>query len=202
MNKFSVITAAIVSSITMGSVALADTDAQPYRPDISQSLNSSTNRWHAGFEIGLGVPAGATVSLVVNPRLNWLQLGAGVGYNYLAFGPEGFVKLDPLALLPKVPIGIFGEFRAGIFPVENIPGHSSDIPGVGYSYESFQAGLRLGRADHGFRWDFKVGEAHIDAHTSNFQSRVASGNTSGVTFGNPTASGWIPAVSMGPSFVW
>lgn len=228
MNKY-IIFAAVSSSLTIGSSALADQDtvgslmadppttnvpatapvtntyvAPTTTPMVAPNAHAATTThqvdehpWHVGGEFSLGFPSGASLGVVVNPKLDWVQLGAYLDYNYVApFGGKLSLKLDPLALLPDVPIGIFGDLQAGIFPEGKIPGHS-DVPGVGYSFESFLGGLRLGKAT-GFRWNFEFGESHLNVHTSNFQSVVSSNNASGtVIFGNPHASGWVPGFSTG-----
>lgn len=186
----------IVALLALSSaVASADNE---YHPDISQSLHPSTPV-RVGFGADFGVPSGAALGVVVNPKLDWLRLQASLTYNYLTFGGRGSVQLDPMALLPNLPVGVFGDLQGGFFPTVTIPGHS-DLPGIGYDYANLYLGLRLGKPN-GFHWNFEGGESYMHVNTSNFQGVVGT-PVSGLTLGNPTVNGWIPSFVTGFTVVW
>jgi hypothetical protein len=147
---------------------------------------------HLGGELGLGAPSGAHLGVVLEPKLDWLQLEAGLAYNYLAFGGQASLRLDPLALLPQVPVGVFGEVEGGFFPVEKVPGHT-DLPGIGYDYASLMAGLRLGKAT-GFHWSLEGGESFLHFSTSDFQSIANKSGVSGLFLGNPSGNAHGPCL--------
>lgn len=196
----------VLACLTSSGMALAD-DSQVY-PN-----NYSVNEYHPsvkmpdphpfriGFGMDLGVPSGAAVGVVVNPKADWVRLQASLTYNYLAFGGRASLQLDPLALLPKVPIGLFADVQGGFYPRANVPGHS-DLPQVGYDYLNLYGGLRLGRPN-GFHWNIEVGPSYMHVATNNFQSLVNKTGTSGLMAGNPVVNGWLtPTFETGFTAVW
>jgi hypothetical protein len=192
-----VLGAAMALALATSSVALADDDEHPYRPDISSSLSTP---FRLGFGLDVGVPSGAALGLAINPKLDWLRLQLSVTYA-LAPGGRVSLQLDPMALAPHCPVGLFGDVQAGFVGQGSVPGHSADLPSAGYDYVNLYGGLRLG-APNGFHWNFEVGPTYAHVATSNFQV-VAKGNSSGLTIGNPTANGWIiPTFVTGFTVVW
>ena len=153
-----------------------------------------------GGSLDFGVPSGVALSAVVHPKEDYLVPSVGLTYNGLSFGGRLALRFDPLALKPRIPIGLFLDLQGGIVGQGTIPGHS-DLPSVGYDYINCYGGLRLG-TPNGFQWDFEVGPSYIAAHTGNFQS-VISNSTPGLTVSNPSVSGWIaPTFITGFSVVW
>jgi hypothetical protein len=149
----------------------------------------------------LGLPSGVALGFVLNPKLDWLRLQASLTYDYLSFGGRGSVQLDPLALLPNLPIGLFADIQGGFQPMATIPGHS-DLPGVGIDYLNSYLGLRLGKPNN-FHWNIEGGYTRLHVSTSNFQSVVnQAGSPSGLVIGNPTLDGWVPTAETGFTIVW
>lgn len=169
---------------------------------LTSSLAMADQPVRLGFGMDLGVPSGAAVGVVVNPKLDWVRLQASLTYDYLSFGGRGSLQLDPFALLPNLPIGLFADIQGGFQPTANIPGHS-DLPSIGFDYLNLYGGLRLGKPN-GFHWNFEAGPTYLHASTSNFQSVVAqSGSSNGLMLGNPTVDGWItPTFMTGFTVVW
>jgi hypothetical protein len=170
---------------------------------LSTSAKAEPATWHLGAGMDLGAPSGLSVGVVFNPWVDWVQLQASLSDNVLHLGGRGSLQLDPMALMTNVPIGLFGDLQVGGFPKGNIPGHSSDLPTIGYTYENLFLGLRLGKPN-GFHWNFEGGFVHLNVDAGNFQSIVnQSGGTSGLTIGDPKISGWIvPGFSTGFTVVW
>ena len=160
-----------------------------------------------GFGMDVGVPSGGAVGVVVNPGLDWARLQASLTYDYLSLGGRGSLQLDPLALLPNCPIGLFADVQGGFQPEANIPGGHSDLPSVGFDYVNLYGGLRFGKPN-GFHWNFEAGPTYMHVSTGNFQSVLnnvsGSGNTlSNLKVGNPTVDGWfVPTFSTGFTVVW
>lgn len=153
-----------------------------------------------GFGADVGVPSGASLGLVVHPKLDWVSVSPSLTYNGLAFGGRLALKLDPMALATRLPIGLFADVQGGFAGQGNIPGHS-DLPSVGYDYLNLYGGLRLGRPN-GFHWNFEVGPTYMHVNTNNFQS-VLSSAPAGLTIGNPTVNGWlVPTFVTGFEVVW
>jgi hypothetical protein len=152
-----------------------------------------------GFGMDVGVPSGAALGLVVHPKVDWLTLNLAVTYNALNVGERLSLKLDPMALAPNLPIGLFVDVQGGWALNGTIPGHS-DLPGVGYHYANFYGGLRLGKPN-GFHWNLEVGPTYLMANVDNLGSVV--GDVKGLTFSNPTVRGWVmPTFVTGFEVTW
>jgi hypothetical protein len=193
MKKFVVSMFAALALLAVSSVAMADDDQHPYRPVVTLP---DPHPFRIGVGLDVGVPSGAALEVTLHPKADWVRVSAALTYNYLSFGPRASVQLDPLALLPKLPIALYADIQGGISPMANIPGHS-DLPSVGYDYLNLYGVLRLGTA-RGFHWNIAVGPSYIHATTGNFQSVLNNNGTSGLTVGNPEISGWlVPTFSTG-----
>jgi hypothetical protein len=163
----------------------------------------SHHPFRMGFGMDLGVPSGAAVGLVVNPGLDWVRAQASLTYDYLSFGGRGSLQLDPFALLPNCPIGLFADVQGGFQPEANIPG-KSDLPAVGFDYVNLYGGLRLGKPN-GFHWNFEAGPTYMHVSTRNFQSIVnqAGSGSGNLVLGNPQVNGWlVPTFETGFTVVW
>ena len=206
MKRFKI--ASIVAIITtFGTSAFADNNTYPnnysvneYHPDVSQH-NSFFKPLRIGFGMDVGVPSGASIGVVVHPKLDWVNAEASFTY-VLAPGGRLSVKLDPLALLPNVPVGLVADVQAGFNANGTIPGHS-DLPGVGWDYVNLYGGLRLGKPNK-FSWVIEAGPSYMHITTSNFQSLLNKvGSTSNLKVGNPSVDGWLaPTFSTGFQVVW
>jgi hypothetical protein len=164
----------------------------------------SKHVFRGGFGMDVGVPSGVGIGFVFNPWIDWARVNISFQENVLSPGVRGSLQLDPFALLPKLPVGLFADFQYGFFPQGTVPGHSADLPSVGYTYESILGGLRLGKPNS-FHWNFEFGASHMDISTGNFQSAVAKngGNFGSLVLGNPSASGWItPSFTTGFCVTW
>jgi hypothetical protein len=168
-----------------------------------------------GMGLNVGVPGGAAVGVVVNPKLDWLRVELDLTYNYLSFGGRASVQLDPMAeilirshtyladgtdIVTKNPFGfgIFADVQGGFFPTAGVPGHS-DLPQLGYDYLNMYLGMRLGNPN-GFHWVFEAGPTYMYARTNNF-AQVVGNVESGLTLGNPSAKGWVTPTGM-TGFRW
>lgn len=153
-----------------------------------------------GFVADLNLPAGAGLGIVAHPKEDWAAPSLSLTYNGLSFGGRLGVKIDPLALKPRIPIGVFIDEQIGFMAQGNVPGHSSDLPSVGYDYWNNYLGLRLGRPNN-FYFFIEGGPSYVAAHTGNFQTVVPS--TKGLTVSDPSVSGWlVPTFGLGFTAVW
>lgn len=104
-----------------------------------------------GVETAVGVPDGATASLVVAPH-QVLRLGVGVAHNGISTGVQGQLSLVPLTtwLHPTLTLG------AGRFPSGDATPLARRLSGdatlssplleeVSYDYATLQLGVELGR---------------------------------------------------------
>ena len=177
----------------------------PAKPRSNPDKVSFFGKPHWGFGMSIGIPAGVGVQFVMNPWLDWARLDISFQENVLSPGGRLGLQLDPLAVFHRLPFGVFADGQVGFFPQGNIPGHSSSLPSVGYTYETFMGGIRLGKPN-GFHWNFEAGLTHLGVTTGNFQSVVnknGGSNTGNLVLGNPTASITAsPAVETGFTVVW
>lgn len=154
-----------------------------------------------GFGIDIGAPSGVALGLVVHPKIDWVSAQLSVTHNAINFGGRGSVKLDPLAIFPNLPIGLFGDLQAGIAGRGNVPS-VSEAPPLGYNYVNLYGGLRLGKPN-GFHWNFEAGPSYLVAKTSDFQGFVSKNTSGDVRVSNPTVSAWItPTFITGFEVVW
>lgn len=166
----------------------------------SAMADDSSSRWRAGFGMDLGVPSGIALGFVLHPATDALSLEAAFTENVLSPGGRMSLKLDPMALAPRLPVGLFLDAQAGAFGRGSVLGRSN-LPHIGYSYENLFLGLRLGKAS-GFNWFFEGGFTHLNVTTSNFQA-VLTDKPAGLTVGNPYASAWaLPGALTGFNVVW
>jgi hypothetical protein len=152
-----------------------------------------------GFGADVGVPSGVALGAVVHPKIDWVSVQLSLTHNAMAFGGRASVKLDPLALFPNVPIGLFGDFQGGLTGQGNI---HSDLPSVGYQYVNLYGGLRLGKPNN-FHWNFEVGPSYIHASTQGFQAFAVNNGATGVTVSEPSIRAWVtPTFITGFEVVW
>lgn len=173
MKKF-LVCATVIALISVSTTASAEEKYSPVR---------------VGFGMDLGVPSGASLGIVVCEDACGLRGQVSLTHNALAFGGRASIKLDPFALMPKIPIGFFFDWQGGFTGQGSIPGHA-DLPTVGYDYLNFYGGLRLGKAKN-FHWNFEVGPTYLVANTSNFQSYVNKNGTGNVSVSDPDPSSSI-----------
>jgi len=149
-----------------------------------------------GVGMDVGVPSGAALEVTLHPKSDWVRVSAALTYNYLSFGGRASLQLDPLAFLPKFPVGLYADVQGGFFPQASIPGHT-DLPQVGYDYLNLYGVLRFGTA-RSFHWNFMVGPSYLHITTGNFQSVLNNAGVSGLKVGNPTLDGWlVPTFATG-----
>lgn len=166
----------------------------------AQETTPNNHQVRVGFGADLGVPSGIGVGLIVHPAVDWLSLDVSFQENILSPGGRASVRLDPLAVLPRLPFGVFIDGQYGIFGRGVIPGKSSNLPSIGYQYVNTYLGLRFGRAN-GFYWFIEGGPSYLDINSSGFSNLVSKSN--GFSVGNPTVTGWItPTALTGFSVVW
>lgn len=190
----------LFATMLFSTVASADnlstTTADNYHP---ADASTTTHPMRYGFGMDLGLPSGLAVGFVVHPKVDWLTLQASFTETYLAPGGRLSVKLDPMALMRKLPVGLLLDLQGGFAAREGFPGHA-DLPSVGYDYLNVYAGLRLGKPNS-FHWLFEVGPTYMHANTDRFGSLLGSGSS--LSIGNPTVNGWIaPTFSTGFEVVW
>lgn len=156
---------------------------------ISSVASADEHPLRLGFGADVGVPSGVAIGMVVHPKIDWVSAQLSLTHNAINFGGRASVKLDPLALKPNIPIGLFFDLQGGIAGRGNVPG-TTDFPTVGYDYVNFYGGLRLGKPN-GFHWNFEVGPSYLVINTRNFQDTVNKSRLGTLTISDPTVSAWL-----------
>jgi len=188
--RYGILTAATLALVCASASAFADED----------STTSNPHPFRYGFGMDLGVPSGVSLGFVFHPKTDAISLEASFTENVLSPGGRLSLQLDPLALLPRLPVALYADVQAGFTGRGTVPGHSTNLPSLGYDYVNFYGGLRLGRAQN-FHWFFEAGPTYLNVTTGNFQSIVPSAK--GLTVGNPTATAWVvPTFVTGFQVSW
>jgi hypothetical protein len=186
MRKSFLFGAALVTALLVSSVASADEEARVIR---------------LGLGADVGVPSGASIGIVACDNYCAFRAQVSMTYNAMNLGGRASIKLDPLALFPRNPVGLFFDLQGGIAGQGSIPG-TTNLPPLGYDYLNFYGGLRFGRARN-FHWLLEVGPTMLVANTSNFQHYVDNNGTTNVKVSNPKVSAWIvPTFVTGFEIVW
>lgn len=179
MRKSFLFGAALVTALLVSSVASADEESRVIR---------------LGLGADVGVPSGASIGIVACDNYCAFRAQVSMTYNAMSLGGRASIKLDPLALFPRNPVGLFFDLQGGITGQGSIPG-TTNLPPLGYDYLNFYGGLRFGRAK-GFNWIIEAGPTYIIANTSNFTHYVNNNGTSNVVSSNPVVKAWVA-----PTFV-
>jgi hypothetical protein len=139
-----------------------------------------------GMMTDVGVPDGATASIVVRP-LRQVRLNAGVGHNLVAPGVRGGVTVIPFgtwfAPTLAVDYGHFSEGNANP-AIQMITGDptfdSKQLERIGYDYIDAHAGIELGRK--WFTFYLHAGMSRISGTIHNLSSSPSDGSMTTVTF--------------------
>jgi hypothetical protein len=180
------------------SLALADNPAEAgyinsneYQPVMVQSTP------HYGFALGptldIGLPSGAAVGLQLRlPSLPWIKVNGAVTYT-LSPGIRAGIVLDPIKfpIAPVITADIGRQFPFTV-PV-------TGKPGADFNYEDVMGGLAFGNRDSA-RFMLLVGESNLNGTVRNVQGAIKDSN--GLTFNNPTFSGWIPSAKIAFNFLF
>ena len=153
-----------------------------------------------GVGTDVGVPDGATASIVVRP-VRALRLHAGGGSNYVSPGIRAGVTLVPLAswFSPTLSVDIGRYFDGDANPLlRMVTGdHSLSIAAlnrVGYDYANLHAGLEFGRKRLTFYLHAGASRIATEVH----ELGATTDAMSGVTFtSDPRVRAWTPSARLG-----
>jgi hypothetical protein len=194
----------VVSALMISaSVALADSNSDPYRP--VTAIPSNNNSFRAGFDLSLGAPSGAELGFVFEPFTHWTRLELGLTHSVTSsFGGMASATFTPIKF-PIMPV-LFVE--GGFLPEGSLPSFVASgktLPTMGYDWLSVGPGLEFGSRDH-VVFFLHPALTYIHLTTGNFQAVVddnGGSNTSGLKVANPTASGWVmPTGRIGLSILF
>lgn len=182
--------------------AAASPDAQA---DASSATASSSRRtpW-IGAMADLGVPDGATLSIVYRP-IRALRLHAGLSHNLISLGQRVGVTFVPLAWWASPTVSLeYGHFAEGNAnpAVQRFSGDASMsspvLDRVGYDYANARVGLELGRT--WFTFYVHAGVSRITGTVHNLDAETMSGSSGTTTVSfttDPTVQVWSVSARLG-----
>jgi hypothetical protein len=153
-----------------------------------------------GIGSDVGVPDGATASLVIRP-IRALRLHVGGGTNYVSPGVRAGVTLVPLAswFSPTLSFDVGRYFEGDANPLARmVSGDSSFnakvLERVGYDYMNAHAGLEFGRKR--FTFYIHAGMSHVATEVHDLS--VSDDSGAGVTFtDDPRVRLWTVSARVG-----
>jgi len=152
----------------------------------------------------LGVPDGATVSVVYRP-IRALRVHAGLSHNMISLGQRVGVTLVPLSWWASPTLSLeYGHFAEGNAnpAVARFSGDDSNespiLDRVGYDYANARVGLELGRK--WFTFYIHAGVSRITGTVHNLDAEVMSSSTGTTTVSfpsDPTVKVWTASARLG-----
>lgn len=157
-----------------------------------------------GTMVDVGLPDGATVSIVYRP-IRALRLAGGVSHNFVSLGQRvgaSFVPFDGwVSPTLSVEYGRYAEGNANPLArmVSGDPTFSSStLDRVGYQYANARLGLELGRK--WFTFFLHAGASYVNGNVHNLSAATmseTSGNTSVAFSADPTVHVWSVSARLG-----
>lgn len=182
----------------------SDNVAQAASLSTSSGSMTSTDRPRIGAGLDVGLPDGATVSIVYRP-IRALRAYVGLSHNAISLGQRGGLTLSPFSWWATPTLSVeYGRFAEGnANPIaRRVSGDStfdsSTLDRVGYSYENARLGLELGRK--WFTFFIHAGVSHISGNVHNLSSAM-SGSDPGMTSvsfsKDPSVHVWSASANLG-----
>jgi hypothetical protein len=156
-----------------------------------------------GAMADLGLPDGATLSLVVRP-IRSIRAHAGLSHNMISLGERVGVTWVPLSWWASPTLSVeYGHYADGnanplVRMVSGDPSFSSAVlDRVGYDYANAHVGLELGR--RWFTFYVHAGMSRITGTVHNLSAETMSDSgTATVSFGkDPTVRLWTVSARIG-----
>jgi hypothetical protein len=170
-------------------------------PSIAKRRKSDDDLTRIGLGTDVGVPDGATASLVVRP-VRALRLHVGGGHNYVSPGVRAGITLVPLSwwFSPTLSLDVGRYFEGDANPLARmISGDSSFsakvLERVGYDYVNAHAGLEFGRKR--FTFYIHAGMSHVTTQVHEL-SVMSEDTGAGVSFvDDPRIDLWTVSARVG-----
>ncbi|MBK9518100.1 MAG: hypothetical protein IPO09_12240 [Anaeromyxobacter sp.] len=156
-----------------------------------------------GFDVGVGVPQGAQVSVLYRP-LPWVRLGLGPSWDYAGWGVHGGATLTPLRWAVSPTLGV----EAGRFFRLDVTRFASGVSAetspllerIQVQYLAALLGLEFG-SQRGFAFALRLGLTWIEADSDGTGSFTGTGGTNGsnsaeVTVTDPTFRVAAPTLQL------
>jgi hypothetical protein len=164
----------------------------------------STSVPRIGTMLDVGVPDGATISIVVRP-IRAIRAQAGLSHNMISLGQRIGVSVAPLAWWASPTLTLeYGRFADGNANplVRAVSGdtsfQSAVLERVGYSYANARLGVELGRK--WFTFYIHAGVSRIAGTVHNLSTELMSEQAGTTTLSftkDPNARLWVPSADLG-----
>src|SRR5581483_2442473 len=187
LRRIALAAIAAVPVLVLANSAAADPSdnvAQTASLSAASGSMASTDRPRIGAGLDVGLPDGATVSIVYRP-IRAVRAYVGLSHNAISLGQRGGLTLSPFSWWAAPTLSVeYGRFAEGnANPIaRRVSGDSSfdssTLDRVGYSYENARLGLELGRK--WFTFFIHAGVSHVSGNVHNLSS-VMSGSDPGMT---------------------
>jgi hypothetical protein len=210
LRRIALVAIAAVPVLVQANSAAADSSAHVAQAADLQAASSSdasmtsSARPRIGAGLDVGLPDGATVSIVYRP-IRALRAHVGLSHNGISLGQRAGVTLSPFSWWATPTLSLeYGRFAEGnANPIaRQITGDStfgsSALDRVGYSYANARLGLELGRK--WFTFYIHAGISHIDGTVHNLSSAMMGsdpGSTSVSFSKDPNVHAWTASARLG-----
>lgn len=189
-----------ISAWTAPAVASPDAQADV----VSVAAPAAQRSPRIGVSADLGVPDGATLSVVYRP-IRALRIHAGLSHNYISLGEQVGVTLVPLSWWVSPTLSLdYGHFAEGNAnaAVRRFSGNDDNsspaLDRVGYDYANARVGLELGRKWFTFYLHAGVSRISGTIHNLDAATMSSSMGTTSVSFTtDPTVRVWSVSASLG-----
>lgn len=157
-----------------------------------------------GAGADLGLPDGATVSIVVRP-IRSIRAHAGLSHNLISLGQRAGLTWVPLSWWASPTLSVeYGRYAEGnanplVRAVSHDPTFSSAVlDRVGYSYANAHLGLELGRRWFTFYVHAGVSRVTGEVHNLSAETMSQSAGTTSVSFArDPSVRLWSVSARVG-----
>lgn len=164
----------------------------------------SSDRPRIGAGLDLGVPDGATVSVVYRP-FRALRAHAGLSHNAISLGERAGLTFVPFSWFVSPTLSVeYGRYAEGnANPIARIVTgdqtfSSGVLDRVGYQYANAQLGLEFGRK--WFTFYLHAGVSRVSGTVHNLDSETMSSNTGSTTVSftkDPNVRMWTASARLG-----
>lgn len=207
LRRAALVAIATVPVLVQANSAAADSSdrgAQAARLSASSDSMTSSERPRIGAGLDVGLPDGATVSVVYRP-IRALRAHVGLSHNAISLGQRAGLTFSPFSWWATPTLSVeYGRFAEGnANPIaRRVSGDStfdsSTLDRVGYSYQNARLGLELGRK--WFTFYLHAGISHISGNVHNLSSAM-SGSDPGMTSvsfsKDPSVRVWSASANLG-----
>jgi hypothetical protein len=177
-----------ISALALAMLAWADPAAAAPEPAGTLSAAIATDRPRIGVMADLGVPDGATVSVVYRP-IRAVRAYAGISHNLISLGERAGVTLAPLSWWASPTLSLeYGHYADGnANPLVRVATgdatfSSGVLDRVGYRYANAHLGLELGRTWFTFYLHAGVSRINGTVHNIGAATMSEAAGTTTITF--------------------